>query len=793
MKNSFSQKLEISLMAFLLNAIVINVSAQEKATIQGHIYDATTNENITDAEIMLKPLNKATTTNSEGKFIFKDLDEGKYSIIFMHVGFNKKKEKIDLAAGQNLVLDFSLDPVIKLGEVVITDTLVETFPYTKIEILRPTIQQAAVRDIGDYLRSVPNVSGVRKGGSAIDLSIRGFKFDQLNVRVDGGIRIEGGCPNRMDPTSAHVEIEDIDKVEIIRGPYALKYGPAFGGFVNLITTTPKPFKSKKFEIHANGIWGYESNWNGNKEHIAVTGGNDKVYFLLSGNHKEYGNFKDGNGDLVKSEFRKYNYTAKLGFSPKKNHQFLVTYDDSHGRNVKFPVLPMDERTDDTKVMSFNYTVEKISKTIKKIKFRVFHTDVHHVMDNKERTFSDTVPAVSIIDAYVTGICAGTGLKLGEKGMLMIGSGCEKTYKDGERTKTMIRQYPSNWEVPVKVENLMDATIINGAAFAEYTHKTPLYNFIAAFRVDINSATSEEQLSTNTMGDTLYYDAPTGSEYTNLSFSLGITRKLNEKLSIGFALGRGVRSPNMIERYINLLPIGYDNFDYLGDPEIKPEANHEVDLTVKYNDINLGSVELSGFYSYVTDYITGKVVPPSVQQNQSRDVIGVKQFYNAGYVLLRGFELTYSTPAQYKFGSQIIASYTMATNPLASGYEVDAYGKPTGSKEITNDPLSEIPPFESTIKLHYKLFNNKLIPKVSARFIADQRYVSEAFNESETPGFAIADFAVTYKHNEIVTIAGGVNNILDRAYYEHLNRRIIGSALNYYEPGRVFFVNILIDI
>ena len=32
------------------------------------------------------------------------------------------------------------------------------------------------------------------------------------------------------------------------------------------------------------------------------------------------------------------------------------------------------------------------------------------------------------------------------------------------------------------------------------------------------------------------------------------------------LGRGVRSPNMVERYITLLPVGFDRYDYLGYPD-----------------------------------------------------------------------------------------------------------------------------------------------------------------------------------------------------------------------------------
>ena len=98
---------------------------------------------------------------------------------------------------------------------------------------------------------VPNVSGIRKGGVAVDPVIRGFKFSQLNVILDNGVKIENGCPNRMDPVSSHVETEDIENIEVIKGPFVLRYGPALGGVINLVTEKPHPYE--KFEIHADAV------------------------------------------------------------------------------------------------------------------------------------------------------------------------------------------------------------------------------------------------------------------------------------------------------------------------------------------------------------------------------------------------------------------------------------------------------------------------------------------------------------------------------------------------------------
>ena len=40
---------------------------------------------------------------------------------------------------------------------------------------------------------------------------------------------------------------------------------------------------------------------------------------------------------------------------------------------------------------------------------------------------------------------------------------------------------------------------------------------------------------------------------------------------------------------------------------------------------------------------------------------------------------------------------------------------------------------------------------------------------------------------------GIKNIANTAYYEHLNRRIIGYEEKLYEPGRSFYINLLLSL
>ena len=237
-----------------------------------------------------------------------------------------------------------LTDTISLGAVEIRDSVLKRNPFISSQVSKEIMQSEPSRDVGDYMRSIPNVGGIRKGGASIDPVVRGFKFSQLNVVLDGGMKIENGCPNRMDPVSSHVEIEELSNLNIVKGPYLLNYGPAMGGVINLQTIDPKPYK--KFEIHGTAMLGYESNWDGGKEYFSLFGGNSKIYFLVNGGYRTYGDYSSGSKGSIdrveyKSSFRKGNVGAKVGYAITPDQSILLSYSEVYGRDIMFPALTLD--------------------------------------------------------------------------------------------------------------------------------------------------------------------------------------------------------------------------------------------------------------------------------------------------------------------------------------------------------------------------------------------------------------------------------------------------------------------
>ncbi len=785
------------ILTFFLSFGIAN--AQTGSVLKGKVVDKLNGNALSQVNLKLSPGDIGTSTNQEGHYEFTNLKNGNYTLIVSHVSFKSQEFKVKIEGKpSNLDIQMEVDIVNLLAVEILDDKFTNT-PYSKTIIKKSSMELIPVRDIGDFMREIPNVSAVRKGGANLDPVIRGFKFDQLNVIADNGLMIEGGCPNRMDPTTSHIDADDIEAIEVVKGPFALRFGPNMGGMVNLLTINPRPFD--KFQIHVKGSTGYESKWNGQRQHITVLGGGKKVFFTLSGSNSVYGNYEDGDGNMVRTQFSKMGFNGKLGFSPVKNHVIYFTYTDFFAKNVSFPSLMMDEREDKTKFYSFDYNAKNISEMIASINVKAYKSVVDHTMDNAERSVSDTAFAISQVLAERIGARAEAGLNI-LKGHLFVGTDFYNITKDGDRIKHMIVQFPTSTNsIPVKIENLWNSALIqNIGIFGEYKKTFGTWEAVAALRFDMNSAHSDSISLMTVAAPTIpSYDLlginadSTNSSYSNISFNIGATKAISENMSVGLSLGRGVRSPNMIERFIILLPVGFDNYEYLGNPYLKPEVNNEADLIFKYKHNKIGNFEITGYYSRINDYIGGTYVPPTIQKPFTVTVLGVKKFENIGNASVYGFEFGYSSLESKKLVIKASAAYSQGTIDEATVYTFDAQHNATSSEIVKNEPLPEIPPMDFRVNATYKLLKNRLIPGISFRYVAAQTKVSVSSNELTSESYNLMDLSLKYKHSDVLSVSGGIRNLFDTYYYEHLNRRILGTDLRIAEPGRVFYINLFFNI
>ncbi|MFA6055509.1 MAG: TonB-dependent receptor [Thermodesulfovibrionales bacterium] len=138
---------------------------------------------------------------------------------------------------------FAEEPV-RLDEVVVTATRIEE-PIKDVAqditvITRKEIESGSYRDLAEIVR---NTSGLHlteygdRGANAL-ASLRGSTAEQVLVMVDGK-RLNKPGDGLFDLNTLPVPIENIERVEIMRGASSALYGAdAMGGVINIITKIP---------------------------------------------------------------------------------------------------------------------------------------------------------------------------------------------------------------------------------------------------------------------------------------------------------------------------------------------------------------------------------------------------------------------------------------------------------------------------------------------------------------------------------------------------------------------------
>ncbi|MCZ4694480.1 TonB-dependent receptor [Ancylomarina euxinus] len=158
---------------------------------------------------------------------------------------------------------------------------------------KATIESAPVQSLQDLLEYVLNVDVRQRGNHGVqaDVSIRGGSFDQTMILLNG--------VNITDPQTGHlslnlpVDIESIERVEVLQGPGARVYGPnAFSGAINFITGT-----ENKNKLKANISAGENGFYSGSVNTTLITG-KLKSYVALA--------HKTSDGYIENTDFRNSN-------------------------------------------------------------------------------------------------------------------------------------------------------------------------------------------------------------------------------------------------------------------------------------------------------------------------------------------------------------------------------------------------------------------------------------------------------------------------------------------------------
>lgn len=633
---------------------------------------------------------------------------------------------------------------VKLDEVIISGKL-RTDPIHSIISNRYDKNVVQPKNVADLFNNINGFSVIKRGNYAIDPSFRGSQYEQLNIQYDGGTKAMHACPNRMDPITTHIIPEEISKIEIIKGPYTVRYGATFGGIVNMVSKQPNYFENG---FHGKYSSGFESNGNSTINIVQLQHIKNKYDIVGNFGYRNFGNYKDGNGSEIPSSFLSTDYGVKVGYNFNDFERLQFHWRQSFGRDVLHAGLPMDTEYDNSSILSIDYKKSNLKGGVKNISTKAYYSFVDHLMTNSNRPSFMMMEASSAVEATTIGGKIELNWQPSKNIDVFSGIDAMLISRDGGRTRLVKVMNGNPLPIPREFNDKVwqDSYVNDFGLFTEakwlFKENTLLTAGVRYDRIISNIKDPEADFAA-------LYNLEKRTE-NNISGTFSVKKLISKNLTLEAAFGRGVRSANMIERYINHFTINQDPYEYIGNPDLKAEINNQFEIGFKAkNSKNSVKYAASIYYSDLQNFIVGIVDPTKTRKfNPTAQPVNPKVFRNLDNAYRTGFEASFEAAIfkNYYFKSETAYVYSK------------------------NKDLNESLPLTPPINARFILGTNKekYWANIQYNVTSSQNDIAPSFGETSTEGYATLDFRFGFKPFKNANLGFAAINIFDKTYNNHLN-------------------------
>ncbi|MEZ4699617.1 MAG: TonB-dependent receptor [Rhodothermales bacterium] len=224
----------IALAAFLC-LFGIAAQAQNSASINGFVKDATSGETLLLANVVLLGTDYGAATNTSGYFALNGLPAGDYTVVCTYIGFQTARIPLTLGTGETRRLDIELQPEsVLLDGVVVTAEKDQEEEIRRIGVSQLTTE--VVRQVPtilepDVFRSLQLLPGVKAASDySSGLYIRGGSPDQTLILLD---RTTVYNPTHFFGFFSTFNPDAIKDVRLYKGGYPAEYGGRLGSVVDI--------------------------------------------------------------------------------------------------------------------------------------------------------------------------------------------------------------------------------------------------------------------------------------------------------------------------------------------------------------------------------------------------------------------------------------------------------------------------------------------------------------------------------------------------------------------------------
>jgi iron complex outermembrane receptor protein len=240
------------LLLFLFSGLI----AQTTGTITGKVVDEKTGDALPFVNVQLKGTLLGASSNEKGTFTISGIPVGTYTLTATLIGHSGKDiSGVNIKAGETLTQNISMtDAAVQMNEVIVFGPSMKQERLTEAPSAISVLDEGQIKLVGGsnqpakLLETQPGVDIAQSGLNDFNVNTRGFNSSlnrRLLVLLDGrdlAIAFLGA----QEWNGLSVPVEDLGRLELVRGPSSALYGAnAFNGVINIQTPRPKEIVGTK--------------------------------------------------------------------------------------------------------------------------------------------------------------------------------------------------------------------------------------------------------------------------------------------------------------------------------------------------------------------------------------------------------------------------------------------------------------------------------------------------------------------------------------------------------------------
>lgn len=656
-----------------------------------------------------------------------------------------------------------------------------------------------VNDLSDIIRKMPGVNltgnsanGVRGNNRQID--IRGMGPENTLILIDGvpttsrnSVRYSWRGERDSRGDSNWVPPEMVERIEVIRGPAAARYGSgAAGGVVNIITKRPTDHWSGSLSLYTNQP-------EDNKE-----GATRRANFNLSGplagdalTMRLYGNINKTDSDAFDIN-QSQNGSAAAGREGVRNKDInsvlswkitpLQVLDFSYGYSRQGNIYAGDTQYSNG---AGNALIESLDGAETNRLYRQTWGLAH----NGIWDWGQSKLTFNYEKTNNTRLNEGTA-----------GSG-EGRINSRTFSTSRFDSYRAGGEISFPVELLREQTVTLGAEWNRDELNDPnSMNGTRAPGVSINGVSgdpgSRNSKNSATLSSLYVEDNIALTDSTevipglrfdyhdtfgaNWSPSLNISQGLGDSFTLKAGIARAFKAPNLYqssEGYLlatrgNGCPVNVARGScyLLGNENLDPEVSVNKELGIEYSQQGY----IAGITWFRNDY-KNKIVSGTEVLGYASNGNNILQWSNGGKAVVEGLEGNVTIP---------LVQDTLEWRTNAT-YMIESKDKETGN------PLSIIPKYTINTLLDWQVtqdfstdLNWTMYGRQKPRRHAESRTENGSMSDREVGAYSVFGINFNYDITKNLRANAGINNLLDKQLYREAD-----GASTYNEPGRAYYAGL----